>query len=449
MFSTAVLKISEEQTAICETYGLTPALYELAVETYKLTTEDFDLIVKEKLTVAQYLETVEAHKVLLDKIPKVDAIADSQEYMLAKMIESFEKHKCVLVSGVYKKGPEGTCEAMSVYPEFIRFLRNKVAPVITEQVYIVYLGWKDSKPPHPKIVNKVRNGEFTIEKGGFIIPGYTEPAAVTTLVPTATQAKMLTYVMGSAASNFHKFMGAGVTMRDLGCKSIPQEMLDAEFTTAEQVIQGWKGFIAVLFPIFRREGKTEEEHAEARDNIMKATDCKAQKKAGRNVGLDFKRYGTTAGKISVRLFAAILAARIAFNDKELIEFMHVNRECDNEIFESAIHEPDAGFTGKFPDTTWGSTLGSPQVFLFPDQVKKANLKVEGVFGNGIAMYQAAARGDLAVLKMIGFTEPVTPDNADRFAAALFGAIWSDTCKDAEVVEAIVKAELMAAKEASA
>lgn len=439
MFSAPILEISQQQTAICEKYALTPALYQLAVETYKLTTDDFDLIVKHELTVAQYLETVEAHKVLLDKIPQVDAVADSQEYMLAKMMESFQEHDCVRVSGVYGKGPEGTCEVMSVYKKFIKFLRDEVAPLITKEVCVIYSGWKDTKPPHPKIVGKVRNGEYTIEKGGFIVPGFIEPAAVTTIIPAEPQAQMLTYVMGSAASNFHKFIGAGLTLRSIGCTSMPDELLDAEFTTAEQVIQGWKGFIAVLFSIFRKEGKTDADHIKARDNIMKATDCKAQKKAGRQVSLEFKRYGTTAAKISVRLFAAIIAARIARNDEELIEFLRVNRECCNEIFESAIHQPEAGFTGHDPDTIWGSTLGSPQVFLFPNKVTKANLKVQGIFNKGFELYQTAARGGQAV----------TPATAASYAATLFEAIWTDTCKDAEIVEAAVKAELAAAKEASA
>jgi len=353
--------------------------------------------------------------------------------MLDTMQKSFKEHKCVFVSGVYVKGPEGTCENLSVYENFIRFLRNKVAPLvkeqIKEQVYIIYLGWKDSKPPHPKIVKKIRDGEFIIEKGGLIVPGFTEPAAVTTLIPVeGIQAKMRTYVMGSAASNFHKFMGTGLTLRALGCTDMPDELLDSNFTTAEQVIQGWKGFIAKELVVFRREGYTDADHAEAFSDLMKATDCKAQKKLGRNVKLEFKKYGATAAQIAVRLFAGILAARAALGDAELIRFMHINRECNNEVCESAIHDPDACFTGKFPDTTWGSTLGSPQVFLFPDGVTKLGFKADAIFENGIWLFQA------------GFFETVTEDAARNAARTLFNAIWAETLKAAKALEADLKAK---------
>jgi hypothetical protein len=209
-----------------------------------------------------------------------------------------------------------TCENMEQFPKFIEFLRNEVEPMmalagIFQQVYIVYLGHKDSKATHPKIVKKIREGEFVIGKGSLIVPGFSEPAAVTTLIPVqGSKTKMQTFVMGSAASNFHKFMGAGVTLRSLGCKDLPEDLLDVVFTTAEQVIQAWKAVVAYKFEVFRGEGP-EEQHAEAFNKLMAEKDCKQQKKLGRLVKVNFAKYGPTAGKISVWIYAFILAARIA------------------------------------------------------------------------------------------------------------------------------------------
>ena len=427
MFSSEIAKFNEErQTALCAKYNLTPA--------------DLALIAKEGLTLDQYDEVIEANKANMKDIHNVDARTDAKDVILQKMQESFVKHQCIFVSGVYHKGPEGTCENMEQFPKFIEFLRNEVEPMmalagIFQQVYIVYLGHKDSKATHPKIVKKIREGEFVIGKGSLIVPGFSEPAAVTTLIPVqGSKTKMQTFVMGSAASNFHKFMGAGVTLRSLGCKDLPEDLLDVVFTTAEQVIQAWKAIVAYKFEVFRGEGP-EEQHAEAFNKLMAEKDCKQQKKLGRLVKVNFAKYGPTAGKISVWIYAFILAARIAGNDEELRVFMRVNRMHDNEIYESAIHDAEGAFSGKFPDTVWGSTFGSPHVFLFPDQVvcTKEGAKTDGVFGKGIALVQAAFNGDRSVLDSLPYDETVTEESANRFAAAMFEKIWAQTSADAAKV----------------
>lgn len=421
--------------------GLTLYQYDAFCAKYSLTHKDVKLIWEENLTLDQYDATIEAHKANMKDILTVNPTTDEESDILSKMEASFRDNQCIFVTGVYHKTSEGTCEIMPVYSKFIEFLREKVQKMVRDdidkKVYVIYLGTKDSKATHPKIVKKIRQGEFIIASGGLIVPGFLEPAAVTTLDPFPdAPTQMQTFVMGSAASNFHKFLGAGLTLRSIGCQNLPQDVLDYVFTTAEQVIQAWKAIVADKFKVFRAEGTEEQDgqHAEALKNLLHAVECRDQKKLGRKVQINFKKYGATAGKISVRIFAFILAARIAGQDEELRTFMRINRLFNNEIYESAIHDAEGGFSGKFPDTVWGSTFGSPHVFLFPDQVvcTKKDAKTDGVFGKGIALFQAAMNGDGSVLASLNNGNPVTDteESVARFAAALFEGIWAETSADA-------------------
>lgn len=432
-FSNEILSILQDKDDICAEYELTPELFKLAVFDWKLVPEDLSLIKANELSVREYLEFVRDHDAHLKDIPKVHVLADDQDKMVNVILESFAKHKCVRVSGVYHKTENGFEEKFSSLELFMRILKHKVIPRVTERVDVIYEGERDSRLPHPSMVLRILRKRFSLgEFCRFVTPGCIEPVASTRIMRNGA---MTTFFKGSIVNNFH-FFEKPLNLKTLGCQCFPAGVQDIELSTAEMVIHFIKAYAASMFPIFRRANISDEKALESVDAVVKATTCKNQKKAGRLVPIDFDVYGPTASYIAPFLAAAVFAARIAQGDQNLLLVVRLAMEVGNTYVESSVLRDTEVFTGDLPDYTWGETVGSPQIVTRPDGLVDLNdPKIQGIFGKGFALLQAIMREDKDVLESIPFHGLGVLGNYHRLAAKLFDAIWIVIEKNVEKLEA--------------
>lgn len=386
---------------------------------FKLTKEDLEICAKSGLTESQYMEAMEKYAGPYDKISTFD-VNDSDEHKLETLTKSCAACGCVFVTGVYHTRPEGTQEHMESYEKIIAFLRLKVATRITEKAYVIYLGPKDSKAPHPKILKGLLDGKLTLE-GGLVIPGYLQPAAVTIITPG--EPEMVTGVMGSATSNFHAFQEADLTPESMGCHGLPEQLMRYPLHSAEQMIHWIKASAPHFFETMR-QADTETLCAEVFEALKTEKDCKKQKKLGRATKPNTKWFALS-DTINPKVMALNLILRMACGDANLARFMQINKMYKNRVVEAAIHGPEESFTGDARDLVWGSMGGSAQVCFKPDALVGKDDKIKGFFGQGVALAGLAMDGDKETLASLGLAEAVTKENMRASAARTLEKIWAD------------------------
>ena len=388
--------------------------------------ESRETLKKNNLTEEEYLEGVRRFAGPYDTIGRFN-VHDSAELMLETALKSIEACDCVFVTGVYTKGPEGVVEIMPNYSKIMRFLRSNLIPALTgtKKAYIIFLGPKESKAPHPKIIKGLLDGSLTLE-GGLVIPGYDQPAAVTIITPGNPE--MVTGVMGSIASNFHKFLRSDLTPRSIGCvphrlESESHDLIDYPIRSPEQVIHLFKAAAAHLKPKYRQPG-SEAVCQQVFEELKTEEDCKKQKKLGRSTKPS-DLWFATSNKVNPEIMALNLALRVTCGDKALLEFMQVNREVNNRIVEAAIHGGDGFFSGDARDLAWGSMGGSAQVCFKPDLLIGQNDKIKGFFGKGIALMQDAMSGCPDAKEELELRSPPNQENMMESAAIIFETVWKN------------------------
>jgi hypothetical protein len=327
-FSNEILSILQDTDDICEEYELTPELFKLAVFDWKFVPDDLSLIKANELSVREYLEFVREHDAHLKDIPKVHVVADSQDQMVNVILESFAKHKCVRITGVYHKTENEFEEKYLSLVLFMRILKHKVIPRVTERVDVIFEGERDSRLPHPSMVRRILTTQFYLaENCRLITPGCIEPVASTRIMPNG---EMTTFFKGGIVNNFHSFERP-LNLKTLGCHCFPDGVQDFKLSTAEMVIHFIKAFAAYKFLIFRKANVSDEKALESVDAIVKAETCKNQKKAGRLVPIDFDVYGPTASYIAPFLAAAVFATRIALGDEDMLYVFRLAMEVGTRM----------------------------------------------------------------------------------------------------------------------
>ena len=430
------MTILQDRDEICAEYGLTPELFKLAFLEWKLVPCDLSWIKDQGLTVLEYLEFVRDHSANLKDIPKVCVLSDNEDKMVEVIKESFAMHKCVRVSGVYHETDNGVQEVFSSLEKFMELLTTRVIPFVTERVDVLYEGKRDSRLPHPAMIRRILQKQYTLgENCRFVTPGCIEPVASTRIMPGG---EMTTFSKATIINNFHSFERP-LDFKQLGCTCF-DDLPEYHLRSAEMVIHVFKAYAAYKFPIFRkieRDGvmATDENCVVAIEFVVQSATCKEAKKYGRSVPIDFKVYGPTASYIAPFLAAAIFAARIALGDPYMRSFVRLAINAGNTYVESSVLNDNNIFTGDQPDLSWGETVGSPQIVTRPDELVQEDAKIDGIFGKGFALLKAIISKDVSVLESIPFHEVADNEQFDRLAARLFDAIWTTIRKNAEKLEA--------------
>lgn len=391
----------------------------MSIPALKLNDAELALCHASKLMEEEYLAAMKKYAGPYDKTLVFD-VNDSKEFMLETLKNSVQACDCVFVTGVYGDGPHGTTENMKNYEKIIRFLREDAAPVLTSKAYVIHLGHKDSKAPHPKIIRDLLDGKLTLE-GGLVLPGGQQPAAVTIITPG--EHVMVTAVMGSAASNFNPFLRDDLTPELIGCKGLPAELMAYPLLSPEQMIHLIKAAAAHLLPRYRQAG-TEDVCAQVFEALKTETNCKQQKKLGRSTKPNGKWF-ELSNTINPWVMMLNLVLRMACGDTNLGDFFHINRTYKNQVVEAATHGAEEGFAGKDRDLAWGSMGGSAQVCFKPDRLVGKDDSIKGFFGQGIALAMLAIEGYTPTCDALGLTEALCAANATHYAAKILEKIWRD------------------------
>ena len=396
----------------------------MSIPTFKLNETELMLCKESNLTEEEYLAAVKEYAGPYDKILRFD-VNDSKEFKLETLQASLKACGCVFVTGVYETGPHGPTENMKSYEKSTQFLREDVAPGLTSKAYFIYLGQKDSKAPHPKIIRELLDGKLTLE-GGLVVPGNQQPAAVTILTPG--EHAMVTCVMGSVTSNFNPFLKEGLTPESIGCNGLPAELMAYPLLSPEQIIHLIKAAAAHLLPTYR-QANTEDVCAQVFEALKTETDCKKQKKLGRSTKPNAKWF-ELSNTINPWVMMLNLVLRMACGDKDLVSFLHTNRTYKNQVVEAATHGGEEGFSGKDRDLAWGSMGGSAPVCFKPDQLVGTGDAIKGFFGKGVALAMLAIEGHTPTCDALGLTEALGEANAMEYAARILEKIWRDVAANA-------------------
>ena len=177
--------------------------------------------------------------------PKTVDIASAN--LAEEMAAALKEDNMVLVSGVMHETEDGTMEKKEEFETLVKCIKA----VVTEgKNYIHMLGPHKTPYPHPKLLESLEKGTYTLD-GGFWAPG--QPMPEETIVAEAKEdgkVELTTNLMCSVLSNFNRIKTSGITPRSLGCSDdkVPKEVLDVEILSAEHAIQLAKAVAAVAYP---------------------------------------------------------------------------------------------------------------------------------------------------------------------------------------------------------
>ena len=308
---------------------------------------------------------------------------------------ALEKDKMVLVSGVMHTTEDGTMEQNAEFRKVMKCVKE-AAP--EGKTYTHILGPHKTAYPHPKFLDMLEKGKYTLE-GGFWAPGKEMPEQTIIAEKSGEVVRLTTCLMCSVYSNFNRIKTKGITPRTLGCNYsiVPKEMMDLEILSAEHAIQIVKAIAAVAFPAMYMNPKADDtqvakaiataekinsgaepideeketlkrkllsnkeetiiEHCKNVLELLKYTEkFDVQKKLGQLptlTGLWFDKVkGTPIPKYrdfdaedleklgaNAALQAFVLMLRIHGGDEELMHRLLSDIEADNVSVESAIHDP--------------------------------------------------------------------------------------------------------------
>ncbi len=179
--------------------------------------------------------------------PKTVDIASTS--LEEEMRAGLEQDRMILVSGVMHETADGTMEKTEEFQKLVRCIRAVVT--FRGKYYIHILGPHISTYPHPKLLEKLEDGTYTLEDG-FWAPGQAMPEETIIAEVTAEEeeAALTTCLMCSVLSNFNEIKTKGMTPRTLGCSldKVPNEAMDVAILSAEHKIQLAKAIATLAYP---------------------------------------------------------------------------------------------------------------------------------------------------------------------------------------------------------
>lgn len=352
-------------------------------------------IVGDQTKVEEYHALAAKHTSNL-QLKTVDIASTSLE---EEMRCGLEQDQMILVSGVMHETADGTMEKTDEFQRLVRCIKTVVTlNNKAGKYYIHILGPHITAYPHPKLLEKLEDGTYTLE-GGFWAPGQPMPEETIIAEVSAEGVELTTCLMCSVLSNFNEIRIKGLTPRTLGCSldKVPNAAMDVAILSAEHAIQLAKAVATLAYPekymrtdaddavvtrtmngIEKIRSKKEEEEAvstlkrklneedkpadvaglctEIYTLLCTATAFDVQKKLGQLPILTDKWFDVVKGtpihkyrnfdaadirKLGANsiLQASVIMLRVHAGDKALYDRLVFDLETGNVPVESAMHDP--------------------------------------------------------------------------------------------------------------
>ena len=213
-------------------------------------TPDHAKIVGDESKVEEYHRLAAKYTTTLQ--PKtVDIASTSLEgEMKAGLLMEQEGDRMILVSGVMHETADGTMEKTEEFQKLVRCIRS-IVTAKKGKYYIHILGPHVTTYPHPKLLEKLEDGTYTLE-GGFWAPGHAMPeeTIIAEVEEDGKEAVLTTCLMCSVLSNFNVIKKEETTPRSIGCSldKVPNAAMDVAILSAEHSIQLAKAVAAIAYP---------------------------------------------------------------------------------------------------------------------------------------------------------------------------------------------------------
>jgi hypothetical protein len=341
------------------------------------STEDLEILTKSGLSLTEYAALCTKYCVKQPTVLDYEAV--SPERLLHELPIA---DNIVMVRGCFK---QGTDEPRENNTKLFALIQSICAskPLMqymgaqTNDVAVVLVSNKDSKSPHPEILQKLENGKLKLLHGGLVRAGVPRPAA--TLV---FHAKQFFYCTNGGLCGNMQMLPTPVAISELGCTKVPECLLGVTLTSKEQLLHLMKALAAYAHPELRVEGVSDEVARKSFDALSLNVDCTMAKKLGREVKVS-KIYFEKCGHVSERLATTMQLLHMG-QDRELVAFMHFMDVNGIRVVESAMHGGKGSFQGNNSDLVWGSTYGGVQMCLNPFGLSGGGTTQPiGVFSRGV------------------------------------------------------------------